>query len=92
MSNKRICQITVSGGKSVKFNNSIVPNNSMGGTLFKTNNSTVQKVSSIFVFFSAVAIFYSTRSQGVTAYIVTAFYMYEKTGNFPFLNGHLKFY
>ena len=38
------CQINVAvkGGKSVKFNNSIVPNNSMGGDkLFKTNNSTV---------------------------------------------------
>ena len=29
--NKRIGKITVQRGKSVKFNNSIVPSNSMGG-------------------------------------------------------------
>ena len=34
-----------------------MPNNSGGGKLFKRNNSTVQKVTSIFVFFSAKANF-----------------------------------
>ena len=56
--NKRIGQITVQGGKSVKFNTSIVPNNSIEGA-----NSSKQiivqckKVTSIFVFLRAEATF-----------------------------------
>ena len=51
MPNKRISQITVYCGKSVKFNNSIVPNHSMGGGANCSKQMTVQceKVTSIFV-------------------------------------------
>ena len=57
--NKRIGQITVYCGKSVKFNNSIVPNNSVRGQIVQ-NNIIVQceKVTSIFVFSSAEAILF----------------------------------
>ena len=49
---KRIGQITVQGGKLAKFNNSVVPNNSMGGAnCSKQIIVQCKKVTSIFVFF-----------------------------------------
>ena len=64
MPNKCIGQITVWGGKLVKFNNSIVPNNSIGANCSKQIIVQCEKVTSIFVFFSAEAIFYLMQSQG----------------------------
>ena len=69
MPNKRIGQIIVYGGKSVKFNKSIVLNNSKragGPNCLKQIIVQCEKVTSIFVFFSTKAIFFTRRDVKVS--------------------------